>query len=114
WTVTYCERETLALPERAGRKFFFVNDRMSLDTDIGSERYVLDESADPKRIDFVDDRSPPFLGIYAFVNGQLMICSADPGMPRPTGFVTTRSTGTIFTKLVKRSPANPTSPAAKP
>jgi uncharacterized protein (TIGR03067 family) len=102
WVVVHNELRTMALPQMKGRLFIFERDRFRLDTDTGSERYAIDESTEPKRIDFDDGRSPLIRGIYTVDAENLVICAAAPGKRRPTEFKTGLFSGDILTKLKKR------------
>jgi uncharacterized protein (TIGR03067 family) len=52
----------------------------------------LDESANPKTIDWLDfktpngDDAPPNKGIYKFENDKWVVCNGGPNNPRPTEF----------------------------
>ncbi|MEW4570972.1 TIGR03067 domain-containing protein [Tautonia sp. JC769] len=52
--------------------------------------FELDPEADPKTIDLIPEggrnRGDRVLGIYRFDEDRLVLCTADPGEPRPTAF----------------------------
>ena len=102
WVVVHNELRTMAFPQMNGRLFIFEGDRFRLDTDTGSERYAIDESTVPKRIDFYDGRRPLIRGIYTVDAEDLVICAGAPGKPRPTEFRTGVFSGNILTKLKRR------------
>ena len=67
-----------------GRKLVFEGDRFSIDgSDDGT--FTIDESTDPKRIDF-GDGSSAVKGIYEIDGELLRISTATPGTDRPTQF----------------------------
>jgi uncharacterized protein (TIGR03067 family) len=99
WTVSYCERDGLALPDRNGSVFHFQHNRHWIGGDRGDEWYALDDKAVPKSIDFYDRKHPTIRGIYRIEGGQLVLCTADPGLPRPTEFSTSPGSGRILTKV---------------
>ena len=103
WEVVYNELKRKPTPELHGSLFIFRQDRFRLGDDPpGDERYVLDETWNPKWIDFDDGRPPRILGIYALEGDRLTICTGGPGEARPTAFETSRSAGTVLTRLVRR------------
>ena len=104
WVVTYNEAKGIALPEMAGNLFIFEGDRFRLGTDRLSERFAVDESTSPKRIDFDDGHSPMIRGIYRLDGDELIICGNDPGDPRPTEFKTSIFRTAVLTKLQRGQP----------
>ena len=102
WTVTYCERDGTALPDRNGAVFHFQHNRHWISGDRGYEWYAVDDKATPKMIDFYDHKGPTIRGIYRIEGGQLVLCTADPGLPRPTDFSTAPRSGRILTKTQRR------------
>jgi uncharacterized protein (TIGR03067 family) len=102
WTVTDCERDGKALPARNGSVFHFQHNRHWIGGDRGNEWYAVDEKSSPKMIDFYDQKNPTIRGIYRIEGRQLVVCSADPGLPRPTDFSTTPGSGRILTKTERR------------
>ncbi|WP_161602495.1 TIGR03067 domain-containing protein [Tautonia marina] len=52
--------------------------------------FELDPAADPKTIDLIPEggrnRGDRVLGIYRFDDDRLVLCTADPGKPRPLSF----------------------------
>src|SRR5262245_46867281 len=101
WIVTHNELAQHVLPETHGRQFIFEGNQFHLDGDSGAERFTLDETTTPKRIDFVDDSSV-IKGIYKLQEGVLTLCTAPPGVDRPTRFETARDSKVVLT-IVKRS-----------
>lgn len=102
WTVTYCERDGRALPDRNGAVFHFEGNRHWIGGDRGNEWYAVDEKASPKMVDFYDHKQPTIRGIYRIEGKQLILCTADPGLPRPTDFSTSPGSGRILTKTQRR------------
>lgn len=103
WLVTHNELRRQNLREMTGAIFMFQGDRFRISGDPpGSERFIIDEKSDPKRIDFDDGKPPKILGIYKFDGNDLTICTGGPGEPRPTEFVTSYDTGNVLTKLKKQ------------
>jgi uncharacterized protein (TIGR03067 family) len=68
-----------------GRKLFFEGDRFSIDDGSGDGTFTIDESTDPKQIDF-GDGSSAIKGIYEIDGELLRISTAAPGTDRPTQF----------------------------
>ncbi len=102
WTVTYCERDGKAMAGRNGFVFYFQHNRHWISGNKGYEWYAVDDKATPKMIDFYDHELPTIRGIYRIEGRQLVVCSADPGFPRPTDFSTARGSGRILTKTQRR------------
>ncbi len=101
WVVQRNEIKKITTPELHGRVFIFQGRTFRLDTDRGSERFVIDESTNPRSIDFDDGRLPIILGIYALDGDRLVLCTGDPGEPRPREFATSVFTGAVLTELSK-------------
>ena len=57
WIVTYNEIAKMVTPDMHGRQFIFEGKQFHLDGDSGTERFTIDETSTPKRIDFIDDSS---------------------------------------------------------
>ncbi len=106
WVVTYNECKGIPLPQMAGHLFIFKQDRHRLGVDPvdATERFALDETTTPKRIDFDDDKSPMIRGIYILRDDELIICSNGPGENRPTEFRTSVFASTVLTKLRRQKP----------
>lgn len=103
WTVVYNELKLQPTPQLHGALHIFREDRFRLGDDPpGSERFILDETSNPKRIDFDDGRPPRILGIYKLERNRLTVCTGGPGEPRPTEFKTSPFSGTILTQLERR------------
>ena len=102
WTVTYCERDGKPMSERNGYVFHFQHNRHWIGGNKGYEWYAVDSGASPKMIDFYDNKLPTIRSIYRIEGKQLVICSADPGLPRPTDFSTSPGSGRILTKVQRR------------
>jgi uncharacterized protein (TIGR03067 family) len=102
WTVTYCERDGKPMSGRNGYVFHFQNNRHWISGNRGYEWYAVDRKATPNMIDFYDHKLPTIRGIYRIEGRQLVVCSADPGLPRPTDFSTTPGSGRILTKTERR------------
>jgi uncharacterized protein (TIGR03067 family) len=112
WVVMRNEIKKQTTPGMHGRLFIFEGRTFRIDTDQGSEGYSVDESTDPKSIDFDDGRSPVIRGIYKLEKDKLVICTAAPGEKRPTEFKTSVDTGTVLTELKrKHEGAQPPAPA---
>jgi len=105
WVVTYNEAYGWPLPERNGALFVINGDRIKRSTDAGDQRFSLDESATPKRIDFYDEQQAAILGIYRLDGDELVICTnGGAGEVRPSRFRTAlfSVSNTILTRF-KRS-----------
>lgn len=99
WVVIHNEEKGVPLTEMAGALFHFEGDRFHIGNETGSERFAIDETTSPKRIDFDDGRLPMIRGIYRFDGDRLVICSGDAGDPRPTEFKTSFFSGDVLTVL---------------
>jgi uncharacterized protein (TIGR03067 family) len=102
WTVVYNELKHVTTPELYGAQHIFEGSRFRLGDQTGSERFILDETSHPKRIDFDDGRSPRVLGIYELDGDRLTICSGDAGESRPTEFKTSALSGAVLTRYERR------------
>lgn len=98
WTVTHNEMLKMTLHEMHGREFIFEGDRFRLDGDTGTEQFVLDGSNSPKRIDFISGASV-IRGIYKLEGDVLTLCTAPPGVARPTSFESALDSRVILTIL---------------
>jgi uncharacterized protein (TIGR03067 family) len=65
---------------------------------LGKGTMKLDAAKNPKTIDFIPDggKVGPLAGIYAFEGDKLMICTAQPGKPRPTKLASEADSGHTF------------------
>jgi len=97
WVVTHINALSAPLHEP---KFVFDSDRFHLGGDSRDQPFVLDESSDPKSIDFGNDSSVK--GIYKLEGDVLALCLAAPGAGRPARFETDRGSGVILI-VVRRS-----------
>jgi uncharacterized protein (TIGR03067 family) len=104
WVTTYNEAKGIPLREMAGNLFIFERDRFRLGTDRGSERFAVDETTSPKRIDFDDGHSPMIRGIYQLDGDRMIICGNGPGNSRPAEFKTSMFSTAVLTKLQRRQP----------
>ena len=102
WVVTRNELKRRPLPEMTGSLFIFEKDRFRLGNEKTGERFAIDETSVPKRIDFDDGRAPPVLGIYQLDGDVLTICSGGPGDPRPSEFKTSMFSSAVLTRLKRR------------
>jgi uncharacterized protein (TIGR03067 family) len=100
--VTYNELKGVRSGGIEGALFIFEKDRFRLGTDSGSERFAVDETTLPKRIDFDDGHLPMVRGIYLLNGDTLTICSTGPGNPRPTEFKSSVFSTAILTKLERQ------------
>ena len=99
WVVLRNEIKKQTTPELHGRVWIFEGKKFRLDTDKGSEAFVLEETTQPKSIDFKDGRTADILGIYKFEGEKLVVCTAAAGKKRPKAFKTSMWTGTVLTEL---------------
>jgi uncharacterized protein (TIGR03067 family) len=71
----------------------------------GKMTFRIDRRQSPVHFDFTiqtDDFGKTSLGICAIDGGQLRICSADPGCPRPTEFRVARNTSLMVLKKIEQ------------
>jgi uncharacterized protein (TIGR03067 family) len=99
WIVLRNEIKKQTTPPMHGRRFIFEGRTFRIDTDQGSEGYSVNETTQPRSIDFDDGRSPVIRGIYRIEGESLVICTGAPGAKRPKDFKTSVWTGTILTEL---------------
>ena len=105
WVVTYNEAYGERVPERIGALFIFHGDRVRRSTDASDQRFSLDESVTPKRIDIYDPPQADIHGIYRLDGDELEICGNSPDGVRPTEFRTGLfSGGGIRTRFTRRKP----------
>ncbi|MBC7783791.1 MAG: TIGR03067 domain-containing protein [Burkholderiales bacterium] len=105
WVVLYNENKGIPLPERAGHVFIFEKDQSRIGKHGTDERFALDETSVPKRIEFDDGRSPILRGIYRLDADRLTICTISPGHARPREFKTSLFSTAVLTHL-QRLPHN--------
>ncbi|HTO06675.1 MAG TPA: TIGR03067 domain-containing protein [Myxococcota bacterium] len=96
WVVVYNELKGIDLAEMHGA-VWTIQGRM-----MGGERFILDQTSQPKRIDSDDGRSARVLGIYQLDGDQLTVCTGDSGEARPTEFKTSAFSGAILTRFVRK------------
>ncbi|QDV38323.1 TIGR03067 domain-containing protein [Tautonia plasticadhaerens] len=81
-------------------------------------RFELDPDADPKAIDLIPEGGPnrgeKVLGIYAFEDDLLVLCTADAGRPRPTSFEAGPGSGTTLMTFRRLDPADAPPPGDSP
>lgn len=81
-------------------------------------RFELDPSADPKAIDLIPEGGPNrgdrVLGIYAFEDDLLVLCTADPGNPRPTEFEALPGSKTTLMTFRRLDPSDAPPPGDSP
>ena len=104
WTVVHNEMRLQTTPKLHGALHIFEGDRFRLgdESPPARERFVLDETTNPKRIDFDVDNPPRILGIYRLEGSRLIVCTGGPGEPRPTRFKTWTFNENILTVLERR------------
>jgi uncharacterized protein (TIGR03067 family) len=104
WTVVYNELKGVPTPPLYGALHIYRADRFRLGDDPpgDGELFILDETSNPKRIDFDDGHTPRILGIYKLEDNRLTVCTGGPGEARPTEFKTSPVSGTILTRLERR------------
>ncbi|RUL86871.1 TIGR03067 domain-containing protein [Tautonia sociabilis] len=77
-------------------------------------RFELDPKAEPKAIDLIPEGGPNrgnrVLGIYSFEDGRLILCTSDPGRPRPTAFEAGPGSARTLMTFRKLAPEGPDAP----
>jgi uncharacterized protein (TIGR03067 family) len=116
WIVVSSERDGQAAPEREIASIRRKVSGKTIEVELAGQEgivtltsdFTLDATKDPKTIDVVRKDGPsqgvPTLAIYELKDGELRICSAPPGQPRPTSFETKPGTGHTMTVWKRAEP----------
>ena len=85
WVVKSAQRGSRPMPEKTGVNAHIEGNRFWFDGDSGHEVLDLDTSVAPFRMDFWGGGTA-VQGVYRIDGNTLFVCSAPPGVSRPTGF----------------------------
>ena len=73
--------QLLTLTDKNGKAF-----RQKNDGKVEERKFKLNVDANPKAIDLTISEKFQSLGVYSLNGDTLMLCTAEPGLPRPTDF----------------------------